>query len=112
MVDQSGSSLSQELSQLFDLRKSKVRDQKKLNQEATEAHKDIRLLIHMFRDGIPDVTVTISENESLVWNSRVQQLLYCVDGRSHILEGTSCEIRVRLRPYLPEMVKKAKEMMT
>ncbi len=37
------------------MKKARVRDEKKLTQDAHEAQKDIRLLTLMFRDGIPDV---------------------------------------------------------
>ncbi len=102
--------LAQELGELFDIRKAKLRDEKRLTHEASEAQKDIRLMTLMFRDGIPDIVVEISDQESIFWNSKVQQLLYRFQGGTHVLEGTSREIRIRIRPYLTEMVKKAKEM--
>jgi hypothetical protein len=102
-------SLNQELTELFDMKKAKARKEKMLEQEATEAQKDIRLLILMFRDGIPDVSIPMSDAEVLVWDSRNQQLLYKKDHQAQVVEGISREVMARLRPYLIEIVKKAKE---
>lgn len=102
-------SLNQELNELFDLKKAKIRKEKLLEQEATEAQKDIRLLILMFRDGIPDVTMPMSDDESLIWDSRNQQLLYRKENHSQVVEQTTREVMARLRPFLIEIVKKAKE---
>lgn len=102
-------SLNQELTELFDMKKAKVRHEKRLEHEATEAQKDIRLLTLMFRDGIPDVTMPMSDNEFLKWDARNQQLLYKKDNHSQQVEGISREVMVRLRPFLIQIVKKAKE---
>lgn len=101
--------LNQELTELFDMKKAKARREKELEQEATESQKDIRLLTLMFRDGIPDVTMPMSDSEKLLWDSRNQQLLYVKDGQSQVVEGTSREIMVKMRPFLIQIVKKAKE---
>lgn len=101
--------LNQELNELFDMKKAKIRKEKMLEQEATEAQKDIRLLTLMFRDGIPDITMPMSDNEVLIWDSRNQQLLYKKEQHAQVVEGTSRDIMVRLRPFLIDIVKKAKE---
>ncbi len=101
--------LNQELTELFDMKKAKLRKEKMLQHEATEAQKDIRLLTLMFRDGIPDITMPMSDNESLTWDARGQQLLYKKENHSQVVEGTSREVMVRLRPFLIQIVKKAKE---
>ena len=101
--------LNQELTELFDLKKAKIRQEKMLQHQATEAQKDIRLLTLMFRDGIPDITMPMSDNESLSWDSRGQQLLYKKESHSQVVEGTTREVMARLRPFLIEIVKKAKE---
>lgn len=102
-------SLNQELNELFDMKKAKARKEKILEQEATEAQKDIRLLVLMFRDGIPDITMPMSDDEKLYWDSRSQQLLYLKDNHAQVVEGTSRDVMVRLRPFLIQIVKKAKE---
>lgn len=104
------SNLSQELEELFDIKKAKLRNEKRLTQEASEAQKDIRLLTLMFRDGVPDINIRISDSESIMWNSKSQMLLYVQNNVSHILEGSSREVRIMSRPYLTEMVKKAKNL--
>lgn len=101
--------LNQELTELFDLKKAKHRREKLLEQEAAEAQKDIRLLTLMFRDGIPDVTMPMADGEALIWDSRNHQLLFRKDNHAQVVEGTSREVMVRLRPVLIDLVKKAKD---
>lgn len=102
-------SLNQELNELFDMKKAKARKEKNLEQESTEAQKDIRLLVLMFRDGIPDISLPMSDGEYLCWDSRNQQLLYKKDNHAQVVEGIPRDVMVRLRPFLIDIVKKAKE---
>jgi hypothetical protein len=108
MSQEISSNLAQELGELFDMKKAKLRNEKRLHQEATEAQKDIRLLTLMFRDEIPDISIMISENESILWDSQNQMLLYKHNHTKHVLEGASPEVRIRVRPFLKDLVKKAK----
>jgi len=101
--------LNQELNELFDLKKAKARKEKMLDQQSNEALREIRHLILMFRDGIPDVSIPVSECESLEWKAESQQLVYIKDHNAQVVEGTNKETMVNLRPYLIQIVKKAKE---
>jgi hypothetical protein len=103
------SELAQELEELFDMKKARLRDEKRLTMEANEAQRDIRLLTLMFRDGIPSMSVPVSEDEQLRWDAESQKLLYVHQKQSQILEGAAREIRIRMRPQLSHLVKKAKE---
>lgn len=109
MADQKSSNLSQELVSLFDLKKSKVRDEKVLTQAAFDAQRDIRYLTLMFCDGIPDITMKVTDSENINWDARAQKLLYVHNGQVQMLEATSKEVRVRMRPFLTDLVRKAKE---
>ncbi len=101
--------LNQELNELFDLKKAKARKEKMLDQQSNEALREIRHLMLMFRDGIPNVTIPVSENETLEWKSDSQQLVYIKDRHVQVVEGTTKETMVNLRPFLIQIVKKAKE---
>jgi hypothetical protein len=101
--------LSMELVSLFDLRKSKVRVDKVLTQEAFEAQRDIRYLTLMFCDGIPDLMIKCTDTESIRWDARSKNLIYICGAQMQILEAASKEIRVKMRPFLKDLVKKAKE---
>lgn len=101
--------LNQELNELFDLKKAKARKDKTLEQQSNEALREIRHLMLMFRDGIPNVTIPVSENETLEWRSDSQQLVYIKNNHAQVVEGTTKETMVNLRPYLIQIVKKAKE---
>lgn len=100
--------LNLELVELFDMKKAKLRYEKDLTQKANEAQKDIRMLIMMFREGIPSLEVKIDEGEYLIWEEETGNLLYS-DGKARILlDAASKEVRVKARPFLREMVKQAK----
>lgn len=101
--------LSQELIELFDIKKAKIRYEKKLAQEALEAQKDIRLLTLMFRDGVPNVIIKVTDNENIIWEAKAQKLVYQNEAGSQLLEAAHPEIMVRMRPHLSELVKKAKD---
>lgn len=101
--------LTNELVSLFDLKKSKLKNDKDLTQAAYDAHKDIRYITLMFSDGIPTVVMPVNERETLKWDEKAQKLLYICDETTQLLEAASKEVRVKMRPYLTELVKKARE---
>jgi hypothetical protein len=101
--------LSQELVSLFDLKKSKARNEKNLTQAAFEAQRDIRYLTLMFCDGIPDILVKCTDEESIRWDARAQKLIYSCGNDVQLLEAASKEVRVKMRPFLKDLVKKAKD---
>jgi hypothetical protein len=108
MTDKSRS-LKLELEELFDIRHAKVRLEKHISQESMEAQRDIRVIIHMFREGIPDVTIPINEQEAIKWDSNSKRLLLVSNESSQILEATSRQTMIRVRPHLALLVKAAKE---
>lgn len=110
MAEHLSETISKELGELFDLKKAKLRNEKQLTQEATEAQKDIRLVTLMFRDGIPDLELEIGSSEKIIWDSKSQVLIYHDHGHDQLLEGASREIRIKVRPFLKGLVKKAKEL--
>lgn len=102
-------SLELELEELFDIRHAKVKTEKHISQEAMEAQRDIRVITHMFRDGIPDVTIPINSHEAIKWDSQSKRLLLVSNESSQILEATSRQTMIRVRPHLSFLVKAAKE---
>ncbi len=109
MADPKNRDLSQELVSLFDLRKSKVRDEKLLTQAAFEAQRDIRYLTLMFSDGIPNLSMKVTDTETIKWDAHTQKLIYYQGETVQLLEAASKETRVRMRPFLTDLVKKARE---
>lgn len=101
--------LESELSELFDLRIRKQRQEKILKQEVQEVKKDINMLILMFSQGISDMSVYLSDSEILEWDGRVKRLVYHKGPRSLFLEGASNDILLRIRPFLGQLVQKAKD---
>lgn len=101
--------LTHELEELFDIRYAKSRNEKNLNNEAMAAQRDIRLLTHMFRDGVPDITMPISKFEVVKWDSEHKRLLVILSDVIQPLEGSTRETMIRVRPYLSLLVKAAKD---
>jgi hypothetical protein len=101
------SELKKELISLFNLKKSRLKDEKTLIQQAFEAQRDIRYLTLMFCDGVPDVSMPVSDNEIIRWDSQAQKLLYVKDKDVLLLEAAPREVMVKMRPHLTELVKKA-----
>lgn len=64
----------------------------------------------MFMDGIPNVELQISKTESILWDQKAQKLLYVENGTPQVIEATSPEVIVKIRPFLIELVKKAKNL--
>lgn len=102
-------SLEQDLLQLFDLRKTKVKKERILNLEVAEAKKDIRLLIRMFSDGIPDISIALNEGEKLIWDSGIKRILYSKKDITQFIEAAEKKTIVRVRPHLKTLVKLAKD---
>ena len=101
--------LAHELEELFDIKHARNRDEKKLNQDAMDAQRDIRLLTHMFKDDVPDISIPINAHESIRWDASSKNLLFLDQGTSQILLGASRQTMIRVRPHLAQLVKQAKE---
>ena len=101
--------LGQELEELFDIRSAKIRNEKTLNSEAMASQRDIRLLTHMFRDEVPDLSYLISNEETVRWDSERKRLLLISEGEEVLLEAAGRETMIRIRPFLSQLVKAAKE---
>jgi len=102
-------SLESELEELFDIRYAKIRSEKDLKNEAMGAQKDVRLITHMFRDGIPDITIPVDDNCSLKWDSNAKHLIFVNQIGSYILEGAPREILIKVRPHLSLLVRQAQD---
>jgi hypothetical protein len=101
--------LENELEELFDIRYAKKRSEKNLNLEAMEAQRDIRVITHMFRDGIPDIMISLGDHEFIKWDSGPKRLIFITNEASFALEGASRELMVKVRPHLSFLVKRAQD---
>lgn len=102
-------SLESELEELFDIRYAKSRNEKDLKNEAMAAQKDVRLITHMFRDGVPDITIPIDDSNSLKWDSYAKRLILLNSAGAHNLEGATLERLIMIRPHLALLVRQAKD---
>ena len=105
----SKSALEVELGELFDIRSRKARQEKLNFQEAMDAKRDVKLLTRMFSDGVRDMNVAIASSEILEWDSHLRRLVYHRGEYSQYIETANNEILIRVRPFLKDLAKKAKE---
>ena len=102
-------SLESELEELFDIRYAKQRNEKDLKNEAMAAQKDIRLITHMFREGVPDLTIPLDDTSSLRWDALAKRLILINQAGTHNLEGAPRELLIQVRPHLTLLVRQAKD---
>lgn len=103
------SKLEKELEELFDIRHAKSRILRNNNEEAMRAQRDIRLLTHMFSDGIPEISIPLGDNEIIKWDPKTKRLMLVDQSSSQLLETASKEVMIRIRPHLTLLVKAAKD---
>jgi hypothetical protein len=108
-IDQK-SMLETELGELFDIRKTRRRMEMREDQDIMETKNEIKLLIRMFSDGIPSMTVQIADHETLEWDNRVKKLLYQKNEYAQYIDTANKMTLLRIRPFLKELVKKAKNL--
>lgn len=101
--------LSLELQELFDLRFAKARDEKKLADDTMATQQDIRLITHMFKEDVPDVSVPLGDEAWLKWDSQSKKLFYVKGQESTILESMPKQIMIKVRPHLRMLVDQAKD---
>lgn len=103
------SQLETELGELFDIRTAKLRREKTLNEDFLAAQKEVHMLILMFTDGIPSMTIPLGDNESLEWDEKISKLLYHKGELTQFIESVSKSTLVSIRPHLRALVRKAKD---
>lgn len=80
-----------------------------LSAEALQTLRDIRYLTIIFSDGVPDISIPTTDTETLRWDSKMKKLLYIREGRVQLLEIATQETHLRMRPFLTDLVRKAKD---
>jgi hypothetical protein len=69
----------------------------------------LQMMTILFREGIHDVVIRMSERETLEWDAGVKRFIYHKDETSRYLELARKEVLFRVRPYLQDLLKKARE---
>lgn len=99
-----------ELGQLFDLRREKIRRDARREEEIRSAKKEIQLLLKMFSEDIPTVSVALGSDNYLEWDARVKRLLYHHNGVSRYVESVQDSTLIEIRKHLLGLVKSAKNL--
>lgn len=97
-----------ELTQLFDIRTERMRREKKLKEEILLAKKDVQLLIKMFSEDVPSISVPMGDDNFLEWDHRIKRLIYHRHGVSQFIENVSETKLVEVRKHLHMLIKSAK----
>ncbi len=98
-----------ELGQLFDLRREKIRRDERREEELRGAKKEIQLLLKMFSEDIPTVSVPLGSDTYLEWDARIKRLLYHHNGVSRFVESVQDGTLIEIRKHLLCLVKSAKK---
>ncbi len=69
----------------------------------------LKLMTEFFRGDCPDFNISLGHAENLEWDSNLQRFVYHRGETSQFLELARKDILFRVRPYLQELMKKAKE---
>lgn len=101
--------LEADLGELFDIRNARMARDKRQNEDAVAAQKDIKMLIMMFSDGIPSIHLPLGDHETLEWDFSGKRLLYHANGQTQYLDAASKDILIKVRPHLRDLVKKAQD---
>lgn len=74
-----------------------------------ETLKSLALMTEIFREEINDIHIRMSANEILEWDSGLRRFVYHRGETSQFLELARKEILFRVRPFLEDLLKKARE---
>lgn len=69
----------------------------------------LRSMTEFFRDEVRDLRIDMGETESLEWDADLGRFVYHRGECSRYLELARREILLRVRPYLQELLKTARE---
>jgi hypothetical protein len=100
--------IENELTQLFDIRTERLRKEKKLREDIMAAKKDIQLLIKMFSEDVPSISIPMGDENTLEWDHRIKRLIYHRHGVSQFIENVSELKLVEVRKHLHLLIKSAK----
>lgn len=80
-----------------------------LSKKARAALRDIKFLSTMFSQGFSDAMIKCTDSESIQWDSKEKRLYYVKGDVHQNLEATTDETLARMKPFLADLVIKAKE---
>jgi len=63
----------------------------------------------MFSDRIPGVSVSIDGAETIKWEPKIKRLLLVDQDSTQLLETSTKQVMIRVKPHLTLLVKAAKE---
>ncbi len=69
----------------------------------------LKMMTELFRGELHDFHIPIGHNENLEWDSQLQRFVYHRGDNSQFLELARKEVLFRVRPFLQDLLKKAKE---
>ncbi|MFL5785381.1 MAG: hypothetical protein ACJ76H_12260 [Bacteriovoracaceae bacterium] len=71
-----------------------------------DTQETLKLMTELFRQGVHDTYVTISDHEGLEWDAKLRRFIYHRGHTSQFLELARKEVLLRIRPFLKEIHKR------
>ncbi len=94
---------------IFQKKSQKLLTQKEEKILILETLQILKLMTELFRGECPDFHIPIGHAENLEWDAGLQRFVYHRGETSQFLELARKEILFRVRPFLEDLLKKAKE---
>ena len=108
-MNEKRSELEVSLDELYDMRKKRERMARHDAEEAMKIKHEFRLVALMFSNGFGDISVPLSEDETIEWDASAKRILYHKGDMSQFIEAIDITNLLKLRPYLKMLVNKARE---
>lgn len=97
------------MTDMLEIKSQKLLSHKEEKILILETLQTLELMTALFREEIHDVVIRMSERETLEWDAGLKRFIYHKDETSRYLELARKEVLFRVRPFLQDLLKKARE---
>lgn len=101
--------MDQFLTDIMEFKSRKLLSRKDEKILILETLRTLQLMTEIFREEVHDIVVRMSDRESLEWDAGLKRFIYHRGETSQFLELARKDVLFRVRPFLEDLLKKAKE---
>lgn len=101
--------MDQFLTDMMELKTRKLLSRKDEKILILETLKALQLMTELFREEMHDIVIRMSERETLEWDAGLKRFIYHRGDTSQFLELARKDVLFRVRPFLEDLLKKARE---
>lgn len=101
--------MDQFLTDMMELKARKLLSTKDEKILILETLRTLGLMTEIFREEVHDIVIRMSDRETLEWDATLRRFVYHRGETSQFLELAKKDILFRVRPYLQDLLKKARE---